>query len=368
LEPRTMMLSDLDYMNRALDLAERGRGTTSPNPMVGAVVVREDGTIVGQGYHERAGGPHAEIRALDEAGELARGASLFCTLEPCCHVGRTGPCVERVVAAGISRVVAASVDADPRVSGQGFDFLRRRGIDVSIGTGRDRALRLNRAYFTFKRRSRPFVIMKAATSLDNKLTARAEERTYLTSEDANRHAHTVRAEVDAIAVGSGTLLVDDPLLTVRHVHRGRPLARVLFDRRLRIRPSARVFSTLEAGPVIIITTPEGIANASERARELEEVGAELEPIRGGGLKEAFARLGSREITSVLLEGGAALHTAAWKAGLVDAVHLYVAPVTLGTEGVSWLDVDALSLSSLADHRVTPLGRDMFIEGYVHGID
>src|SRR5918993_5280112 len=134
------MLSDLEYMNRALDLAERGRGTTSPNPMVGAVIVREDGTIVGQGYHERAGGPHAEVRALDEAGDLARGASLYCTLEPCSHVGRTGPCVERIVAAGVSRVIAGSGDPDPRVSGRGFEFLRRNGIGVSIGAARERAL------------------------------------------------------------------------------------------------------------------------------------------------------------------------------------------------------------------------------------
>ena len=129
------------YMSLALRLAEKGRGTTSPNPMVGAVVVREDGTIVGQGYHERAGGPHAEVRALDEAGDLARGASLYCTLEPCCHVGRTGPCVDRITAGGIARVVAATVDADPRVSGRGFDRLRQKGVQVSVGPGRERALR-----------------------------------------------------------------------------------------------------------------------------------------------------------------------------------------------------------------------------------
>ena len=169
-------LTDADYMDRALDLAERGRGTTSPNPMVGAVVVGKDGTIVGQGYHEQAGGPHAEVRALDEAGALARGGSLYCTLEPCCHVGRTGPCVERVAAAGISRVIAAAVDADPRVSGRGFEYLRQRGIEVSVGMGRQRALRLNRAYFTFKTKHRPFVIMKAATSLDNKIAVRAWSR------------------------------------------------------------------------------------------------------------------------------------------------------------------------------------------------
>jgi diaminohydroxyphosphoribosylaminopyrimidine deaminase/5-amino-6-(5-phosphoribosylamino)uracil reductase len=362
------MLSDVDYMNRALDLAERGLGTTSPNPMVGAVVVREDGTIVGQGYHEVAGGPHAEVRALDEAGDQARGATLYCTLEPCCHVGRTGPCVDRVVSAGIGRVVAASVDADPRVSGRGFEFLRQKGIDVSIGPGRERALRLNRAYFTFKARRRPFVILKVATSVDNRIAARVGERTCLTSEEAQRHAHAVRARVDAIAAGSETVLVDDPLLTARHVHRRRPLTRVLFDRRLRIRPSARVFSTLAAGPVIIVTTPDAIAGNPGRATELERAGAQLEPINGGDLAEAFARLGDRQIMSILLEGGAALHQAAWKAGLIDAVHLYVAPVTLGSTGVPWLDADALSIASLADRRVVPLGLDVFMEGYVHGID
>lgn len=362
------MLSDLEYMNRALELAERGRGTTSPNPMVGAVIVRNDGTIVGQGYHERAGGPHAEVRALDEAGDLARGASLFCTLEPCCHVGRTGPCVERVTAAGITRVVAATVDADPRVSGRGFDFLRQRGIEVSVGVGRERALRLNRAYFTFKARHRPFVILKAATSLDNRVAAQAGERTRISSDESLRHAHGVRAEVDAIAVGSGTVLADDPLLTAREVHRQRPLARILFDRRLRIPPSARVFSTLEAGPVIIVTTPEGIEQHSARAADLERAGAELEPITGGGVVETFGRLADRQIVSVLVEGGVALQAAVWNAGLVDAVHLYVAPMLLGSQAVSWLDTDTVSIAALVERRVTPLGPDVFMEGYVHGID
>jgi diaminohydroxyphosphoribosylaminopyrimidine deaminase/5-amino-6-(5-phosphoribosylamino)uracil reductase len=362
------MLSDIEYMNRALDLAERGRGTTSPNPMVGAVVVRRDGTIVGQGYHEQAGGPHAEVRALDEAGELARGASLYCTLEPCCHVGRTGPCVERVSSAGIARVVAATLDADPRVSGRGFEFLRQKGIDVSIGPGRERALRLNRAYFAFKTQQRPFVIMKAATSRDNKIAARMGERTQLTSSDAVRHAHTIRAEVDAIAVGSGTVLVDDPLLTVREIHRKRPLTRVLFDRRLRIPPSARVFSTLEAGPVIIVTTPESIAANPQQARDLERAGARFEPISGGALPDAFARLGKRDMMSLVLEGGTMLQTAAWRAGVVDAVHLYVAPVTIGDDGVPWIDARTVSIASLADSRTVQLGPDVFMEGYVHRID
>jgi diaminohydroxyphosphoribosylaminopyrimidine deaminase / 5-amino-6-(5-phosphoribosylamino)uracil reductase len=362
------MLSDLEYMNRALDLAERGRGTTSPNPMVGAVVVREDGTIVGQGYHERAGEPHAEIHALDEAAELARGGSLYCTLEPCSHAGRTGPCVERVAAAGIARVVAATGDPDPRVSGRGFDFLRRKGIDVSVGAGRERALRLNRAYFTFKAKHRPFIIMKAATSIDNRIAARVGERTRISSDDSLRHSQAVRAEIDAIAVGSGTVLADDPLLTAREIHRRRPLTRVLFDRRLRTSPSARVFSTLDAGPVIIVTTPESIDANKARAADLQRAGAEFEPIALGKLPEAFSRLGDRQIVSLVLEGGVALQGAAWKAGLVDAVHLYVAPMTLGEDGVSWLETDTVSIASLVDRRVIPLGADVFMEGYVHGID
>lgn len=362
------MLSDLEYMNRALDLAERGRGTTSPNPMVGAVVVREDGTIVGQGYHEQAGGPHAEVRALDEAGDLARDASLYCTLEPCSHSGRTGPCVERVIAAGVSRVVAATGDPDPRVNGRGFEFLRQKGIEVSVGAGRDRARRLNRAYFTFKTERRPFVVMKAATSLDNRIAAKAGERTAISSDDSLRHAQAVRAEIDAIAVGSGTVLADDPLLTAREVHRRRPLTRVLFDRRLRIGPSARVFSTLDSGPVIIVTTPDSIERNRPRAVELARAGAELEAIINGTLAEAFTRLADRQIMSLVLEGGVALQTAAWNAGLVDAVHLYVAPTNLGNEAVAWLGTDTLSIASLLDRRVTPLGPDVFMEGYVHGID
>ncbi len=362
------MLTDLEYMNRALDLAERGRGTTSPNPMVGAVVVREDGTIVGQGYHEQAGGAHAEVRALDEADALARGASLYCTLEPCCHVGRTGPCVERVTAAGIRRVVAATVDADPRVSGRGFTYLRQKGIDVTIGPGRERALQLNRPYFTFKAKGRPFVIMKAATSLDNKVAAAPGQRTQISSDDSLRHAHAIRAEIDAIGVGSETVLVDDPRLTVREIHRRRPLTRVLFDRRLRIGPSARVFSTLEAGPVIIVTTPESVLTNPGRAKALEQAGAELEPIRGGTLTAAFARLGERQIMSMVLEGGATLQTAAWKSGVVDAVHLYVAPVTIGRSGVPWIDGNTVSIASLADRRTMSLGPDLFTEGYVHRID
>jgi diaminohydroxyphosphoribosylaminopyrimidine deaminase/5-amino-6-(5-phosphoribosylamino)uracil reductase len=210
--------------------------------------------------------------------------------------------------------------------------------------------------------------MKAATSLDNRIAAERGTRTRITSDESLRHAHAVRAEIDAIGVGSGTVLADDPLLTVREVHGRRPLARVLFDRRLRISPSARLFSTLDAGPVIIVTTPESIDRDPVRARELQQAGAEMEPIGGGELSCAFTRLGDRQIMSIVLEGGVALHEAAWNAGLVDAVHLYIAPRPLGNEALPWLDAGTISVAALADRRVVPLGPDVFMEGYVHRID
>ena len=358
------MLSDIDYMDRALQLAARGRGRTSPNPMVGAVVVAPDGAIVGQGFHERAGEPHAEIRALNDAGGRARGASLYCTLEPCAHVGRTGPCAVRIVEAGVTRVVAAMEDPNPLVSGRGFRYLQQHGVAVEVGVHQEAASRLNRPFLTLMRLGRPFVIMKAATSLDGFMAAKPGARTNLSSPESHQHAHRLRAEVDAIAVGSETILIDDPLLTVRGVCRSRPLLRVIFDRRLRIDPAARIFSTLETGPVMIMTTSAGIAAQPARARQLEAAGARLEAIESGDLAAALAALARLETTSVLLEGGARIHRAAWEAGLVDAVHLYVAPVNLGPEGVPWLDTKSFSSAALAERRIQACGCDIFTEGYV----
>ena len=257
----------MDYMERALFLAERGRGRTSPNPMVGAVIVSASGVVVGQGFHERAGEPHAEVRALNLAGDRARGATLYCTLEPCCHVGRTGPCVHRIVDAGIERVVASIEDPNPAVQGRGFAYLRAHGVHVEIGPGRQQSIRLNQPFLTLMRDHRPFVILKAATSIDGYVAEAPATRTHLTSDAGNRHAHAFRAEVDAIGVGVGTVLADDPLLTVRGIYRERPLTRVVFDRRLRTPAHARLLSTLEAGPVIILTTAAAAAGrCSARAR------------------------------------------------------------------------------------------------------
>jgi len=352
-------------MRRAIEHARRGLGRTAPNPLVGACVVSDDGVVVGQGAHERAGEAHAEVHALDEAGDAARGATLYCTLEPCAHKGRTGPCTVRVIAAGIRRVVAAMEDPFPLVQGRGFEALRASGIDVHVGVEHEAALRLNQPYLSAVRTGRPFVTLKAATSLDGRLASAPGCRTQLTSLPSIRHAHGVRAQVDAVAVGSGTVLVDDPLLTVREVYRERPLTRVVFDRRLRVPPTARLFSTLSAGPVIVLTSTTAMRDSGAtidalRGAGITVLGAERDDVRSG-----LQLLGSLSIQSVVLEGGAAVHAAAWDAGVVDAVQLYVAPVSLGAEGVPFLDGRGFTSTELIERRVDLLGPDVLIEGYVH---
>ena len=354
------------HMDRALALAELGRGHTSPNPMVGAVVVSDRGVVVGTGYHRQAGAAHAEVVALEVATSRAPGGTLYCTLEPCSHHGRTGPCTERVVDAGIRRVVVASVDPNPRVSGGGIDYLREHGVRVDVGVRGRAAERLNEAFFTWATRGRPFVTMKAATSRDGKISARHGERTPLTSESANEAIHRIRAEVDAIGVGSTTVLVDDPLLTARGVHRPRPLIRVVFDRRLRTPATARVVGTLSHGPVIIFTTAGAVSSRPDLVAQLREAGVRLEtmPDDDATIGVALRRLGGLEVTSLLLEGGVTIHRAAWEADLVDRVQQFVAPVALGPEGVSWLE---LAWAELGDRVVRQYGPDTLTEGYVQRV-
>jgi diaminohydroxyphosphoribosylaminopyrimidine deaminase/5-amino-6-(5-phosphoribosylamino)uracil reductase len=352
-------------MREALALARRGRGRTAPNPVVGACVIGPDGMLVGRGITAPAGGRHAEVQALDEAGDRARGATLYCTLEPCAHVGRTGPCTARIIAAGIGRVVVAMGDPFPLVRGRGLAALRDHGIEVTVGDGFAEAVQLNRPYLRAIAARRPFVVLKAATSLDGRIAAREGVRTRLTSSAANLHVHLDRAQIDGIAVGSKTVLVDDPLLTARGVRCERPLARVVFDRRLRTPPGARLFSTLRAGPVIILTSPGALERTQGRARALEAAGATVVAVEGRGVAAGLQELVPRGIHSLILEGGAAIHRAAWHEGVVDFVSLYIAPVELGAEGVPLLAGRGLPLAGLDDVHVETLGPDVVIEGYVH---
>ena len=354
-------------MDEALTLAGRGRGATSPNPMVGAVVAQGD-RVVGRGFHARVGGPHAEVVALDEAGEAAGGATLYCTLEPCCHRGRTGPCVERIVEAGVTDVVVGVEDPDARVNGAGIRYLRDRGITVTLGVRRQEATRLNEAYFTVKRHARPFVTMKAAVSLDGRIAVAPGRRTRLSGAVALRHAQARRGEVDAIGVGSETVLVDDPLLTARGVDRLRPLVRVLFDTRLRTPPAARVLATRTEGPVVVMTTEAALEAWPARATALERAGATVEALATRDLAAAMSRLLAYEVSDVLLEGGAVVHRAAWTAGVVDRVRLYVAPVALGRTGVPWMPDGRFSFAALVSHRVRTLGEDVLLEADVQRFD
>ena len=356
---------DVRSMQRALFHARRGLGRTTPNPVVGACIVSTEGVVVGQGAHERAGEPHAEVHALDEAGEAARGATLYCTLEPCVHLGRTGPCTDRIIAAGVRRVVAAMEDPFPQVSGRGFAALRAHGIQVDVGVCADAAARLNQPFLTTVREGRPFVILKAATSLDGRIAAAAGQRTAITSLPALRHAQYQRATVDALAVGSETVLVDDPLLTPREVFRERPLVRVIFDRRLRVPPTARVLTTLGEGPVIILTSASSMADQPGRTDALERAGAMVVGTPDGDLGAAVKALARRDVQSLLVEGGSALHAAFWDAGLVDYVQMYVSPAWLGEGGVPVLAGRNFTTALLVGRQVDVLGPDVLIEGYVH---
>jgi diaminohydroxyphosphoribosylaminopyrimidine deaminase/5-amino-6-(5-phosphoribosylamino)uracil reductase len=346
--------------------------------MVGCVIVDADGVVVGRGAHERAGGPHAEIVALADAGERARGATLYCTLEPCAHTGRTGPCAPRVVESGIRRAVVAITDPNPRVAGRGLEHLRAHGVDVELGVMEEDARRLNRPFFTYVTERRPFVTLKAALSLDGMVAAQSGARTALTGAEANSAVHRERAEVDALGIGSGTLLVDDPLLTARGVFRYRPLTRVVFDRRLRTPASARLFSTRDAGPIVVVTAP--LDDSRQRqAAALAAAGAEIEVIDLDGrdddaardatrfLRVALGRLARREVLSLVVEGGPTLHAAFWEARLVDRVELFISPRPVGAAGVPWTALPDGGIASLSGLTAIPVGEDVQIEGYVEHV-
>jgi diaminohydroxyphosphoribosylaminopyrimidine deaminase/5-amino-6-(5-phosphoribosylamino)uracil reductase len=351
---------DRAMMRRALFHAARGAGRTTPNPMVGAVVVSPQRVVVGHGWHQKAGEPHAEVHALDEAGDRAAGGTLYVTLEPCCHVGRTGPCTRRVIDAGIARVVAAMRDPDARVSGRGFAELRAHGISVVDGVEEAAATRLNQAFRTVRVAGRPLVVLKTALSVDGCVSAARGVRTAITSRAANRRTQWLRAAVDAVAVGSETALVDDPLLTVREYRRVRPLVRVVFDRRLRLAPTARLFSTRDEGPIVLVTAPG--QRGTRAAGELESAGATV--LEAPTLGDGVAALKEFDVSTVLVEGGPSLQRACVEAGLVDRLHVIVAPHALGADGIKWIDTATLAPSRLAWTAAEARGVDTWLEADV----
>ena len=364
---------DARWMARALALAEHGRGLTSPNPIVGAVVVR-DGRVVGEGFHARAGGAHAEVEALARAGAAARGATLYVTLEPCNHVGRTAPCVDAVLAAGVRRVVAAIADSNPRVRGGGAERLRAAGVEVSLGCSSEEALAQNRVFFTAVREMRPHVTLKCAMTLDGKIAAADGSARWITGEAARREAHRMRSESDAVAVGIGTALADDPALDVRL---GEPWPRepyrVVVDSTARLPVAARVFSAGTAARAIVAVADGAPA---DRVAALEARGATVLHCKSRNrrvdVEDLCARLFALDVIGLLVEGGGALAGAFAEAGLVDRVAFFVAPKLLGgavaptaIAGAGRPLGDALVIDGL---RGRPVGEDWLFEGDVRRPD
>ncbi len=362
-------MSDAVFMQRALQLAERGRGLTSPNPLVGAVVVRGD-RIVGEGAHLRAGGAHGEIAALEAAGGAARGATLYVTLEPCTHQGRTPPCAPAVARAGVARVVIALPDPNPLVAGGGADLLRAAGVAVELGVLATEAERQNRAWLTAMRRRRPHVTLKAAATLDGKLADGRGTSKWITGEAARQYAHRLRAESDAVVVGVTTALRDDPALTVRLPEPWpREPYRVVLDTGARLGAGARL---IRAGTPSRALVAVGEQAPPARVAALEAAGARVLrcPTREGRVDPLalLQRLFELEVHAVLVEGGGETHAAFVEAGVVDRIALFLAPLVLGGRDATGIvggagrDLKAaLRLDVLA---VTPVGDDLLIEADV----
>jgi diaminohydroxyphosphoribosylaminopyrimidine deaminase/5-amino-6-(5-phosphoribosylamino)uracil reductase len=355
------------FMRQALALARRGTGRTHPNPRVGAVVVR-NGVIVGRGYHHRVGSPHAEVLALREAGEQARGATLYVTLEPCRHTGRTPPCTDAILAAGVAAVVIALPDPNP-VAGGGGEQLAAEGVKVSWGDGAEAALALNLPFLSWVVRRRPWVTLKAALSADGHVATATGQSQYLTGPTARRHVHRHRNRIDAVLVGSGTVLADDPLLTTRGVRGGRDPVRVVLDSRGRLPASARVLNPASSAPTLVYTTEETPVSYE---RAIFSAGGEVVRVEAEqghvALTQVLADLGERGLLDILVEGGPTVHGAFLRAGLVDAVQLYLAPKLLGGDALPVIGgPGARSLDDswlLTPPRIRALGADVLYEAYM----
>jgi len=366
--PSGFAAADLHCMRRAIELARRAEGLVEPNPMVGAVVAGPDGQILGEGWHERFGGPHAEVNALAAAGTRSRGGTLFVTLEPCCHHGKTPPCTEAILAAGIHRVVVAAGDPHPAVAGGGLAALRRAGLEVDCGLLEAAAVRLTAPFRRLIRQGRPWVIAKWAMTLDGCLalppadTGRQPAETGWISSPASRErVHDLRRRVDAILVGIGTALADDPLLTARPPG-PRPLLRVVLDRAARLPLASRLVRSARHDPLLVAAGPEAPA---ARLAELERAGCEVwrSPLAENAamLAGLLAELGRRRLTNLLVEGGAAVLEACFAAGVVDEVWAFVAPRLAGSRTQAVAEVPG-TLPALVIETVEHSGGDILIRG------
>jgi len=366
-----MDAAHIALLQRALKFAGQAKGRTSPNPLVGAVIVK-NGKIIGEGYHQKVGTPHAEVHALNAAGENAKGATLYTNLEPCCHWGRTPPCTQALINAGIAEVYIAEVDPNPKVAGKGVHQLEKAGICVHVGVCQQAAEKLNEVHTKYIQTGLPFVTLKIAMSLDGKISTVSGESQWITSKASRQRGHEIRDVVDAILVGRGTVEHDNPALTTRlQDGQGQDATRIVLDSHGRTSTDARIFNAESSARVIIAVTPDAPA---ENVTALQKVGAEVVTVPASEGKVYFKGLmeilGRREITSVLIEGGGEINASAVAAGVVDKVMCFIAPKIIGGrkapgpiggEGFAKL-IDVPHLQRI---RITPmLDADFLIEGYL----
>lgn len=362
------MKTDKDYMQLALDLAASAKGRTNPNPVVGAVLVK-DGVIVGSGLHRKAGEPHAEVHAFNMAGEHAKGATLYVTLEPCSHFGKTPPCANLVVESNVARVVVATKDPNPAVAGRGIQLIRDAGIEVEVGLLEDEAIKLNERFIHNMITKRPFVISKFAMTLDGKIATHTGHSKWITGEEARLHVHQLRNEVDSILVGIGTVLADNPTLTTRLPEgKGKNPIRIILDSQLRIPLASNVLNTSDAKTIIVTeknVNPNKIAQLEKKGVSIISV---TKAENGLDLDEMLEALYNEGITDILVEGGGTVNGSFLRRGLINKYHVYIAPKIIGgihsKSPVLGDDLDSMDLATnLEFESYHQIGQDLMIVAY-----
>ncbi|QTA86399.1 bifunctional diaminohydroxyphosphoribosylaminopyrimidine deaminase/5-amino-6-(5-phosphoribosylamino)uracil reductase RibD [Desulfonema magnum] len=365
------MKTHKDFMKMALNLAAKGEGFTSPNPMVGAVVVK-DNIVIGKGYHEAVGKAHAEVNAIDDAGSAAKGAVLYVTLEPCNHTGRTPPCTEKILGAGIRQVVVAMNDPNPDVTGGGNDYLKSHGVDVISGICEDEAKKLNEVFIKYIRTKRPFVLLKCAMTLDGRIAARTGDSKWVSGEASRKFVHRLRHATDAIMVGIGTVKNDDPSLTTRlDDMKGSDPTRIILDTHLSIPQNAKMLRSDSDADTLIITGDSVSADKRAGIEKNKNVRVVESPLKNGviDLDLLMDRLGAMGVTSLLIEGGGNVIASAMKAGIIDKINFFYAPKILGgDDGIPVCKGPGPDLMSdsapVKNINVRRFGDDIMIEGYI----
>lgn len=366
---------DTELMSRCLELAGLARGRTSPNPMVGAVAVDKEGNIVGEGHHRAAGQPHAEVEALNQAGEKAAGGTLYINLEPCCHYGRTPPCTEKIIASGIKRVVAGPMDPNPEVRGQGIQALENAGIEVTQGVLEEKCRLFNRAFFKFKTTGMPWVILKLASTLDAKIADHAGSSRWISGPEARQYVHELRNVCDCVMVGGATAVKDDPQLNVRNVPNSRDPMRAVVDTDLLVSPEAKICEAETGGRTIIFCSNKAVQRRGKRYPDhVELVGLDTETVMSDKLQltDVMQWLATENVMTVLCEGGSRLSGGLLKKGLIDEIHWIIAPKIIGDSdaipaiaGVGRVRLD--DAFQLYHVQIEQLGAEVMVSGLLRDV-